>query len=203
MQRLIGLIAVFGGLLLGGCTTTPPKNTEDICAIFREKSDWYGDALKSQEKWGSAIPVMMAMMHQESRFVADAQPPRPYYLGFIPGFRPSSAYGYAQAKDETWDTYLRSSGNYGNDRDDFADAIDFVGWYNAQSNKRNKIALTDTRNLYLAYHEGNGGYEKGTYKAKKWLPPVADKVANVGWRYSQQLKSCEAELKESGGGWFW
>ena len=187
--------------VLTGCTTSPPKNTNDICDMFEEKSGWYDDAKESKDKWGSSIPTMMAMIHQESRFVADAQPPRKVYLGFIPGGRLSSAYGYPQAKDETWKVYQRSTGEYGHDRDDFADAIYFVGWYNHQSHLRNKIPKWDTAKLYLAYHEGNGGYAKKTYKKKAWLMKVSKKVADQAWRYKKQLEKCEKELQDSG--WFW
>ena len=45
---------------------------------------------------------------------------------------------------------------YGADRDDFNDAIDFIGWYNDQSSRRSKISKSDAYNLYLAYHEGQG-----------------------------------------------
>ena len=65
---------------------------------FEEKDDWYDDAADARDEWGSPIPVMMAIMHQESRFQADAKPPRKKLLGFIPGSRLSSAYGYSQAK---------------------------------------------------------------------------------------------------------
>ena len=48
------------------CTTSPPDNVDNLCAIFREKSGWYEDAAEAQEAWGSPIPVLMAIMHQES-----------------------------------------------------------------------------------------------------------------------------------------
>ena len=162
--------------------------------MFEEKSGWYDDAKDSQEKWGSSIPTMMAILHQESRFVADAQPPRKIYLGFIPGGRLSSAYGYPQAKDETWKVYQRSTGEYGHDRDDFADAIYFVGWYNHQSNKRNKIPKWDTAKLYLAYHEGHGGYNKKSYEQKDWLISIAKKVENKSNTYKSQLSQCREQL---------
>ena len=190
IMRLFLLSSV---LILCACTTSPPSNVKNVCEIFREKG-WYKAAAKSRDEWGSSIPTMMAIIHQESRFVADAQPPRKWYLGFIPGPRPSSAYGYPQAKDGTWEGYMRSTGNYGHDRDDFSDAVMFIGWYNDQTNKRNKVAKWDTRKLYLAYHEGHGGYARGSYNKKKWLLEVSKKVANQSWRYKKQLDSCEKEL---------
>ena len=63
-------------LCLAGCTTSPPKDSNDICAIFREKGGWYDAAADARDEWGSPIPVMMAIMYQESRFKAKAKPPR-------------------------------------------------------------------------------------------------------------------------------
>ena len=201
MTRLLLIVLLLG---VTGCTTSPPSDVNNICSIFREKDDWYGDAVDARDEWGSPIPVMMAIMHQESRFVAKARPPRKKILGFIPGPRPSDAYGYSQAKKSTWKGYKRSAGNYGADRDDFADAIDFIGWYNHQSYKRNRINKADTYRLYLAYHEGHGGYSRASYKKKGWLMDVARKVERQANTYSGQLKSCEEDLKDKGWffGWF-
>ena len=68
------------------------------------------------------------------------------------------------------------AGSFGADRDDFADAIDFVGWYNHQSVKRSGISPQNTYGLYLAYHEGHGGYNRATYCVRTWLMTVARKV---------------------------
>lgn len=191
-------------LMLGACATSPPSNQDNLCEIFREKDDWYDDAADAREEWGSPIPVMMAILHQESRFQAKAKPPRRRILGFIPGPRPSSAYGYSQAKKSTWSEYKRDAGRYGADRDDFADAIDFVGWYNYQSHRRSGVSRSDPYGLYLAYHEGHGGYNRGTYRNKQWLQKVARKVERRSRTYQSQLVSCEEELKDRGWffGWF-
>jgi hypothetical protein len=183
-------------LVLVGCATSPPSQTDNLCDIFREKSGWYEDARKSRSQWGVPISVMMAIMHQESRFEATAKPPRKKIFGFIPGPRPSDAYGYSQAKDDTWTWYQRSSGNYGADRDDFGDAIDFVGWYGNMSNKQNGIAKDDTFRLYLAYHEGHGGYAAKSYQSKGWLVDVARKVDRQANTYNSQLKGCVQELDQ-------
>lgn len=181
------------------CSTTPPSNPNNICDIFDEKDDWYDDAADSAKKWKTPIPIMMAMMKQESSFKDDAKPGRTKILWLIPGPRKSSAYGYAQAKDGTWDWYKKSAGSWGADRDDFDDAIDFIGWYNHQSYKRNRIKKTNAYALYLAYHEGHGGYSRKTYNKKSWLKAVAKKVSRQAARYSSQLKKCEARLKS--GSW--
>jgi hypothetical protein len=201
MMRLLALTLA---ALLAGCSTSQPANIGNICAIFEEKDDWYEEAADAREEWGSPIPVMMAIMHQESRFHAKAKPPRKKILGFIPGFRPSDAYGYSQALDSTWDAYQRSAGRYGADRDDFGDAIDFIGWYNYQSHKSSGISRSNTYALYLAYHEGHGGYNRGTYRNKKWLIKVARKVERRANDYQSQLTGCEEKLKDKGWffGWF-
>ena len=95
-------------LSLAGCTTSPPGNVDNICSIFFEKDDWYEEAADASDEWRSPIPIMMAIMHQESRFRADAQPPRRKIFGFIPGPRPSNAYGYSQALESTWEAYERT-----------------------------------------------------------------------------------------------
>ncbi|MEM1111786.1 MAG: transglycosylase SLT domain-containing protein [Pseudomonadota bacterium] len=195
--RFLLLVTV---LLVAGCTTAPPRDVNDICSIFEDKKGWYDDALDSQKEWGSPIPVMMAIMHQESRFVAKAKPPRKKIFGFIPGPRPSDAYGYSQALGSTWKGYKKSAGRYGADRDDFGDAIDFIGWYNYQSYKRSGIARNDAYRLYLAYHEGQGGYNRGTYRSKDWLLGVARKVDNRAGSYGRRLSTCEDDLKDDG--WF-
>lgn len=194
------VMALVAPLFIVGCATSPPSDVDNICVIFEQKRGWYDDAKSARARWDSPISVMMAIMHQESRFVATAKPPRKKIWGFIPGPRPSDAYGYSQAKDDTWTWYERASGNYGADRDDFADAIDFIGWYNATSHKTNGIAKDDTFALYLAYHEGHGGFKRKTYRSKQWLVDVARKVDSRADRYNRQLKGCVQKLESKG--WF-
>lgn len=133
----------------------------------------------------------MAIMHQESHFIADAQPPRKWLLGFIPLSRPSSAYGYAQALDGTWEQYLKTTSNWDADRSEFADATDFIGWYCDTTASRLGVSKWDARNLYLAYHEGMGGFQRKTYLNKPWLIKVADKVSKRASLFQGQLTDCE------------
>ena len=197
---MIRKILIIISLLLCGCTTSPPSDVNNICTIFNEKDDWYGDADDARDRWGSSIPVMMAIMHQESRFQAKAKPPRKKILWVIPGPRPSSSYGYTQALAETWHTYIRDAGNYGADRDDFGDSIDFVGWYNHQSYRRSGIKKDDPYHLYLAYHEGHGGFNRHSFKNKQWLKDVSKKVSRQSARYDRQLRGCEEQFENNG--WF-
>ncbi len=176
---------------LTACTAMPPRNGNNLCATFKEKDDWYDETQQSYQKWGVPIPVQMAIMHQESHFVADAKPPRVWLLGFIPWFRPSSAYGYAQALDRTWQDYLDKTGSWTADRDDFGDASDFIGWYCAISNNKLGIAKWDAKNLYLAYHEGHLGFKRKSYLNKEGLTRIAEKVANRARLFKSQLEGCK------------
>lgn len=178
----------------------PREQVDNVCDIFREKSGWYEDAKQSRARWGVPVSISMAFMHQESRFVATAKPPRKKLWGVIPGPRPSDSYGYSQAKQSTWEWYQRSTGNYGADRDDFGDAVDFIGWYNDVTYRELGIDKQDAFKLYLAYHEGHGGYRRQTYRSKDWLVDVARKVDRKAKTYNSQLQDCSEELEPRG--WF-
>ena len=140
------------------------------------------------------MPVNMAFIYQESSFQARARPERSRLLWILPGPRPSSAYGYAQALDSTWQDYERLSGNRNASRANFSDAIDFVAWYNSNSYRLSGIARDDARSLYFAYHEGNGGFQRGSHRQKEWLLDAADRVQQNAVRFSTQLSACRDEL---------
>ena len=187
-------------LLLVSCSTLPPKNPENICSIFEQNTDWYFAAKDAKEKWGVPIHVPMSMMYQESSFKHDATPPMDYFLGFIPIGRVSSAYGYSQAKTMTWEDYMRETDNSGADRDDFDDAIDFMGWFTYKTQKINGVSKWDAYGQYLNYHEGWGGYKKKSYNKKPWLIKVSRRVDARSKKYAKQLKSCQENLNSS---WLW
>lgn len=193
-RKIIFLVC---SLCLFACSSGPPQKLNNICDIFKEKKSWYKDAKKARDRWNIAISTNMAFMHQESSFRAKAKPPRKRILGFIPGPRKSSAYGYAQAKKSTWSWYKKSTGSGWADRDDFDDAIDFIAWYNNVTAKQG-VSRSDPYSLYLAYHEGHTGYKRGTYKNKKWLRNVASKVDKRAKLYRSQLLKCEKKLQSSG-----
>jgi len=191
---LLGLAA-----LLSGCVASQPRNTANICEIFEDRRSWYKAAMQAEQSWGIPAPVNMAFIYQESGFNARAKPARGKFLWVFPGSRPSSAYGYAQAIDSTWDEYMVQSGNWDARRDKFADAIDFVGWYNAMSRRINQIPPSDAAHLYFAYHEGNAGYARGTYREKSWLLDTGFKVQANAERFNEQFSSCQSELDKN---WF-
>jgi hypothetical protein len=193
-MRISLIAAALLTVTLVGCSSDPPQNISNSCDIFEAKSGWYRDANRAYEKWGTPIHVQLAIIYQESRFVDDAKPPRDHILWVIPWGRISSAYGYAQAKDSTWEWYMDKTGNRGADRDDFEDAVDFIAWYVSTSNRMLGISKWDAYNQYLAYHEGQGGYRKKTYRDKPWLMKVAKKVSARAASYQSQLARCEDEL---------
>ena len=111
-------------LILTACITAQPRNITDVCAIFEENRNWYESASSSEDRWGIPIGVNMAVIYQESSFRARAKPERKRILWVLPGPRASSAYGYAQALDSTWDDYKSMSGRTRASRSDFNDAIE-------------------------------------------------------------------------------
>lgn len=185
-------------LFIQSCSSSPPGQPDSLCAIFKEKEHWYDAALETQDKWGVPVQVPMAIMYQESSFKSDAQPPMQYFLGFVPTGRASSAYGYSQVKDMTWRDYVRETGNSWSSRDDFDDAIDFMGWYINKTYSINKVSKWDAYNQYLNYHEGWTGYKRKTFNKKKWLIKTARKVDQRAKRYSAQYKLCKDDLEDDG-----
>ncbi len=177
-------------LLLSACASQPPANKSNLCTIFKEKPAWHKASLKAAKKWNGSVPVAMAIMYQESSFEAKAKPSMRYFLGFIPYGRPSDAYGYAQALDNTWSEYKREAGSMLSQRDSFADASDFIQWYMHKTWRVNRISKTDAYKQYLNYHEGQGGFSRGSYRSKGWLINVAKKVDARARRYAAQYQSC-------------
>jgi hypothetical protein len=199
VKSIVKLVILLLVMFQFGCASSVPKNQTDACSIFYQKDGWYADALAAQKKWGTPVFVQMAIIHQESHFQSNVRPARDWFLGIIPLPRRSSAYGYGQAQDSTWDWYIDSTGNSGADRDDFADVVDFIGWYTNVTQRKLGVSKWDTEKQYLAYHEGHGGYSRGTYLAKPWLQRVAKRVAGQAKKYASQLKTCESKLDT---GWF-
>lgn len=185
--------AVMVALALGSCASRPadpPRAQDDICGIFAERPGWRDAVIASALRWGAPVEVQMAIMWQESSFRGEARPPKRYALGFIPTGRASSAYGYAQAIDGTWDWYRRETGNRGADRDRFEDAADFVGWYMAKTLTLNGVLMNDAFKQYIAYHEGHTGYDRGDWQSKIWLQKAASRVASQAMIYRGQLAGC-------------
>lgn len=191
MGMILRILAVV--LLVSACGArdfSAPRNLDDACALASERPRYFRAMQATERQWDVSVPVQMAIIHAESRFIGDARPPHRWALGVIPLGRQSSALGYSQALDGTWEEYRAETGNRGARRTDIRDATDFIGWYSHRSRARNGIALTDPRNLYLAYHEGHAGYARQSYNAKPWLLDVAARVERRAIMYHEQLRAC-------------
>ncbi|KAA8981342.1 lysozyme-like domain containing protein [Halospina sp. K52047b] len=192
------LLLVIAAGVLAGCSLLapdPPVDQDDLCEIFREQPEWYDYARASEERWGTPIATQMAFIYRESSFRSHVRPPRPWLLGIIPWFRSSSAYGYAQAQDPVWGEYEEDAGGLFARRTHMKHATDFIGWYNRRSHERQGIALSNPEHLYLAYHQGPTGYERGSYRSKPGIQRIARQVEQRTWRYDAQLKQCESEFR--------
>ena len=182
-------------LILASCVTDRSFNTSNICDIFKTNPKWKSYTESTKEKWGVPVSLQLSFIKHESSFQRTARPPRKKVLGIIPGLRASSAYGYSQALDGTWEEYKKATGNSKADRKNFEDASDFIGWYIEGSYRLLKLDKSDVYNHYLAYHEGRGGYQKKSFNKKKWLLEVAKKVERQAKEYSSQIKKCNFHKK--------
>lgn len=183
--RIAGVLALCILAACGGDDTRTsvraddaPSNTLNICAIFAEKPHWRDSMQNASLRYGTPVPVMMGIMWRESRFRQHASPGT------------TSAYGYAQAINSTWDWYMDSTGNRHARRDNFADAADFVGWYMTQTVNQNGLPFYDSFAHYLAYHEGHRGFTLGTYWQKEFLLNAAAQVQTMSGTYALQLNGC-------------
>ena len=184
-------------MVLSGCNSSPPAKPGDVRSIFTERTSWYRAAKAAEERWQTPIALNMAIIYQESSFRSRARPARERLLWVFPGAMPSSAFGYAQALESTWQEYQLRSGNDSASRSDFADAVDFVAWYNANSRRISGIKATDARSLYFAYHEGNAGFQRGRHLRKRWFIQAADQVQQNSEKFGRQLDGCRAEFEKS------
>ena len=188
--------------LLAACSTTPPSSSDqaNICSIFDGRKSWYRAAAETEDRWGTSIALQMAIIKTESNFKHDARPPRGRrrFFGIAKGKRPSSARGFAQALDGTWDEYKASADRPRASREVFSDATDFIGWYTARSSRSAGIAISDARSQYLAYHEGAGGFTRGSWRGNTQLIAIADRVAADTATFNRQLGACEGKLKRRG-----
>jgi hypothetical protein len=183
--------AIAAALLFGlACAHLPPQQLDDLCGLFAEKPEWRDAAERAAARWGVTPAVSMAILHQESRFRAKARPGWRKAFGVIPVGPASSAYGYGQVQDAAWSDYRDRTGNRHAQRDDFADVIDFVGFYSDVLARTAQIGKDDAFHLYLGYHEGPTGYQRRSFDQKPWLFGVARKVSERAARYERQASVC-------------
>jgi len=185
-------LALLLGLSACASSSAPPRDIDNACSFVEERPNWYRAARVAAKKWQAPTPVILAIIWRESQFKSDAQTPRRYALGVVPWGRQSSAYGFAQAIDGTWEWYQDDQDAHGADRDDFADAADFVGWYMDKTRRALDIPTRDAKAQYLAYHEGHGGYRTGKWRKKSFLVRASKQVERMTRLYDSQLRTCDA-----------
>ncbi|MDH5453514.1 MAG: lytic transglycosylase [Paracoccaceae bacterium] len=190
MSRLLRLGVLLLLVSCGGGQNSAPRNLDNACSIIDQRPTYLKAMQRAERKWGVPVHVQMATIYQESKFVANARTPHKYALGIIPMGRQSSAYGFSQAIDGTWDDYRKATRRFGARRNKIDDATDFMGWYMDQSEQKLGLSKWDARNQYLAYHDGHRGYARGSYREKAWLMRVADEISQRADLYQLQLIGC-------------
>ena len=190
MSRILRLSLL---LLLVSCggKYSAPRNLDNACSIVDQRPKYLSAMKRTERKWGVPVHVQMATIYQESKFIGNARTPQRFALGVIPRGRQSSAFGYSQALDGTWEDYQRATRRDGARRNKITDATDFMGWYMDQSEKKLGLSKWDAKSQYLAYHEGQGGYSRGSHLQKSWLLRVAAEVENRAEMYQLQLIACD------------
>ena len=139
--------------------------------------------------------IALESIHNHVTRIGNARTPYRFALGVIPMGRQSSAYGYAQALDATWDEYRRETNSRSARRDRIRDATDFMGWYMNKTREKNGISLHNAQHQYLAYHEGHTGYSRRSYTRKSWLMRIAAQVQQRANMYEAQLNTCPRRLR--------
>lgn len=177
-SRIFGIVGLSLGIWIGGGSAHSANHGENACKLMQERSGWYNSVSTASEKWQIPIPSLLAVIHHESRFQATADAPQ------------STAYGFAQALDGTWDRYRRVMKADQADRTSFADSVDFIGWYMTETRKRAGVAADDTASHYLAYHEGIAGFRSTRWREKPRLIRIAENVAVTAGNYGEQLNDC-------------
>ena len=191
MSRFLRATALL--VLVAACGSgnfSAPSNLDSACSIVNQRPAYLKAMTRSQRKWGIPVNVQMATIYQESKFIGNARTPYRFALGIIPMGRQSSAYGYSQALDATWDEYRADTGKRGARRDRIGDATDFIGWYMAESSEELGLSKLDAKNQYLAYHEGRAGFARRSYRSKTWLRRIANQVGARADLYGEQLATC-------------
>jgi len=188
----IKIVAGLAILLISSCGifSRVPNSQNNACDLLEHKSSWRRSVNAATKKWAVAPSLQLAFIKTESNFRARAKTPRKYFLGLFPTGRISSAYGYAQALDGTWDWYRKDSGNRSASRTNFSDSTDFIGWYVNKTQEKLNISKSNVYKQYLAYHQGHAGYASGRYKSSDAIMAVARRTSDTAKLFKRQLAKC-------------
>ena len=170
--------------------TRVPADQDNACSILKDKRSWKKYLNRVEKKWDVKPSLVLSFIKTESNFRPRARTPRKYFLGIVPRGRISSAYGYAQVLDGTWERYEKSNNRRFARRTKFSDSVDFIGWYVNETLKINGISRNDVYHQYLAYHQGHKGFSTKKYKKSSALKAVAKRTADTARIFEIQLKRC-------------
>ena len=124
MSKLFRVMALV--LLAASCgvgSGKAPRQLDNACSILSERPTYLAAFKAAERKYGVPVHVQMATIYQESKFVSDARTPFRYAAGVVPLGRQSSAYGYSQALDGTWEEYQDQTGKRSARRDRIKDCL--------------------------------------------------------------------------------
>jgi len=124
------LILALAALTVTGCASMPTPSQQEVadaCLLLQQNRPWHEALRNTSRNWGLRWASELAVIKQESSFNGNALPPRGdrQWFGLVEGERVSSAKGYSQALDSTWEMYKAATGNWGASRDNFRDLIGF------------------------------------------------------------------------------
>jgi len=192
LNKNMKLIIIILTFLITSCSNLSkiPSDQTNACSILKEKRSWYRALQNVEKKWGVSKGTQLSFILTESNFRPRAKTQRTYVLGVIPKGRLSSAFGYAQVIDSTWQWYKESTGNKYASRTTFRDSTDFIGWYFNETQKKLKISKKDVYNQYLAYHQGHQGFKNKSYKNKLNLLKVAKNTHKKSIIFDKQIRKC-------------
>lgn len=166
----------------------PVDYDKRICHVVNSNWGWARSINYTAKRYNVSPGLLLAVIYHESGFQQRARPKPVKLLGFIP-WQASTAYGYGQIKNETWEWYKENNPGWFQSRTSFSDTLDFIGWYYQLFLKKSNSNYVH-RDFYLAYHEGLGGYENGSYQNNQWLINRANEVALRAEIYDEALRSC-------------
>ena len=144
----------------------------------------------AEQKYGVPVPVLMATVRKESGFKTTPSRHAPSCSASFPG--PASPAPTAIRR--RWTAHgrntRRETGNFAARRTNFADAVDFVGWYHAKTADTYGVARNDTFSLYLAYYARLDRPMAAATGGQCRLAALCPRHRKMARDYAEQLRQC-------------
>lgn len=157
-MRVIG--CVFGWCFFLSIALAYASCSADMCAYYAR----YPKRYKVQKQYEGASGLSMIDVHTllelESSVTPYAVPwKKQKRFGLTVLKAQSSAYGYAQVLNATWQDYEQSYPGFWLYRSNFYDSIHFAHWY--RNAFHSSLKASTLYEFYLLYHDGPGRYQRG------------------------------------------